>query len=335
MSSRINLLMDSGAFVANSRKVSISLDAYIDYLKSNRRYLWNYVNLDIIPSGDAEAAAKASCFNLDHMLAAGLTPMPVFHYGERFYWLEYLVKEGHQHIGIGGLVKLPSAVRYKFLDQVFTRLCGGAPHTTIKVHGFGVTSVKTMTRYPWASIDSKSWRRDAAYGWLLVPKKTDGEWDFSKPPYKVSLSNGATSRGRRLNASAMTQHLLNLGAGAQALAREWLEELKLTEEVLSSHTPEGRDGRRAAHSVFYRSARDFVRKHRPAFKGAVGLFKTEGLAPSLLPLKCFNLFSVVDSIEEVRFLARYGLTDCLVNYYDQSRRNHYDMRPKVLAAARF
>lgn len=242
--------------------------------------------------------------------------MPVFHYGERFHWLDYLVKEGHRQIGIGGLVKLPASRRFDFLDKVFGRLCGSSPFTSIKVHGFGVTSLKTIMRYPWFSVDSKAWRRDAAYGWLLVPRWRAGAWDFSVPPYKVSLSNGKTSRGRRLNASALTHHLLNLGDEAQALARRWLEYLKLDEALLSSHTPEGRDGRRQAHCIFYRSARDHARRHPPRFKRRLGLFQAPGLAPSKDPHSSFHLFGVVDSMAEITFLARYGIRDCLANYHD-------------------
>ena len=57
-----------------------------------------YVNLDSIPAKKTlearEAAARQSYKNQQVMKEAGLHPIPVFHQGENWLWLEKMLKDG-------------------------------------------------------------------------------------------------------------------------------------------------------------------------------------------------------------------------------------------------
>src|SRR5690554_1780501 len=106
---RVKLMLDSGAFSAWKMNQPIDLRDYIDFLKQTDGLLESYVALDVIPGQGGrmvrtyeavEASAKASYRNLEIMRDAGLRPIPVFHQGEDFKWLNRLVEDGEEYIGI-------------------------------------------------------------------------------------------------------------------------------------------------------------------------------------------------------------------------------------------
>jgi len=89
-------MLDSGAYSAWNRDETIDIDEYIAFIKKHRKLVDTYVNLDVIPGKygrprtqqEVEASAKLSYENLQYMKSKGLSPIPVFHQGERFHWLE-------------------------------------------------------------------------------------------------------------------------------------------------------------------------------------------------------------------------------------------------------
>src|SRR5580692_1929900 len=88
---KISLMLDSGAFSAWKRGISINLAEYIAYIKKHEHLLASYVCLDQIPGkpgvkrtqAEVDDAAAQSYKNQQTMKKAGLTPIPVFHQGER------------------------------------------------------------------------------------------------------------------------------------------------------------------------------------------------------------------------------------------------------------
>jgi hypothetical protein len=192
-----NVLIDSGAFSAWQGGVAISLTDYIDYCKRHKNEAASYINLDYIPGKDGvmdrsreavEDSAARSFNNLLAMKDAGLHPMPVFHQGERFYWLERMLEEGETYIGIAPYKRDHQSSIIKWMDQVFTIITDKTGRPLIKTHGLGVTACNFCMRYPWTSVDSTSWSIGGGYGTILVPHYKDDEPDYSRPPINLRLS---------------------------------------------------------------------------------------------------------------------------------------------------
>lgn len=197
-SKEIELMLDSGAFSAFTRGQEIDVDAYIRYVKQHRWGIDQIVNVDVIPgrSGktpsqtEVNEAAEQTYKNLKYMERHGLHPLPVFHFGEDYYYLDRLLDEGYTYIALGGLArgKSPDA-RRNWLDRTWTRLTTPDGWPIVDVHGFGITAVPILFRYPWASCDSTAWMLTPAYGGIFVPREKNGQFDFTQTPEIVKLSS--------------------------------------------------------------------------------------------------------------------------------------------------
>lgn len=186
---QVNIFLDSGAFSAYTQGAEIDLDEYIQFIKDNRKSVEVYANLDVI--GDARATWK----NQKRMERAGLMPIPCFHFGEDWLWLERYVNN-YDYIALGGIaVKKNYGVLTRWLDECFNRICDAQGVPRVKVHGFGITSLRLLFRYPWYSVDSTSWVVTSRMGLVLVPRRrSNGELDYSTEPMKVSVSNRSPSK---------------------------------------------------------------------------------------------------------------------------------------------
>ena len=142
------LFLDSGAFSAASQGVPIDLSKYIEFCKETSGIYSICANLDVI--GDAHA----TLVNQICMERSGLNPMPVFHIGEPWEYLQHYV-DTYSYVGLGGLVGRHNNARIPFLDRCFKMAAEG--HKKPGFHGFGCTSWELICRYPWKSVDSSSW----------------------------------------------------------------------------------------------------------------------------------------------------------------------------------
>jgi len=181
---KVNLFLDSGAFSAKSQGVEINLDEYIAFIKANKAYLQVYANLDVI--GDAKATWKNQLI----MEEAGLKPLPCFHYNEDEKWLQKYMDKGYKYIALGGMVGVPSTQLKQWCDRIWKNyLCDEEGMPKIKVHGFGLTSLRLMLRYPWYSVDSTSWVVTGRMGAVYIPSFRDGKWIYDEQSLKISVSN--------------------------------------------------------------------------------------------------------------------------------------------------
>ena len=182
------LFLDSGAFSAWSKGIEIDIDKYIEFIKNNLNVLAAYAVLDSI--GDPKKTLK----NQKIMEKAGLSPVPCFHYGEDFYYLEYYL-ERYDYIALGGMVPISTKDLQVWLEDIFdSYVCDESGMPTTKIHGFGMTSHRLMVRYPWYSLDSTSWVLTGRFGGVYVPKKINGEYNYIKEPWKVNFSSKSSSR---------------------------------------------------------------------------------------------------------------------------------------------
>jgi hypothetical protein len=219
---KIKLMLDSGAFTAWGKNQTIDVNDYIRYVKRCQPFLDSYVNLDVIPGSigwprtveAVEASAAQSYRNLQVMKDAGLKPLPVFHQGEDFRWLERMLKEGETYIGISTSKNQPNAVQREWLDIIFAAVTDQAGRPLVRVHGFGAGHVDLLRRYPFYSVDTAGWSKAAAFGKIYAPPYRDGAPDFLGTPELVTMS-GRFQESRY----SQSRHLSNPQRyGAQAVA---------------------------------------------------------------------------------------------------------------------
>lgn len=180
---KVNLFLDSGAFSAFTKGITIDIQDYIQFIKDNQDVIETYANLDVIgdPAGTLD--------NQEIMERAGLNPLPCFHYGEDIDYLKYYLSK-HEYIALGGMVPISTADLIPWLDDIFGyHICDDQGYPKVKIHGFGLTSLKLMLRYPWYSVDSTSWVMTGRMGSVLVPKFRQGRYDYMIDPFKVAVSD--------------------------------------------------------------------------------------------------------------------------------------------------
>lgn len=218
--------LDSGAFTFWEKSQSWALETrrpveeffdtedYWEYLDRYVEFIQDFgVGIDIYANVDVIDNPELSWRNLRYLESKGLEPMPVVHFGADLCWLRRYVRSGYNYIGIGGLVGRDK-ICIPWLDEVFSYLCDTPDNLPrAKTHGFGVTSIKLLHRYPWYSVDSTSWSQSAAFGGIFVPHKRSGEWRFDVDPFRVNVSEE-----RSLN----NAHVTAFTPGQQKIIQEWV-----------------------------------------------------------------------------------------------------------------
>jgi len=160
------------------------MDRYATFINTYADRIHAYVNLDVIFD------PERSWVNLNYLEKQGLTPIPVYHLGEDIWWFERMVDE-YDYIGIGGAVSsgYGFTLQRKKIDELFT-IIYNRNREGIKVHGFGKTGWKDISRYPWYSVDSTTWIMVAANGSILAPRWNPNEqrFDGRSSPVVITLS---------------------------------------------------------------------------------------------------------------------------------------------------
>lgn len=187
---RVELFLDSGAFSAWMQGITINIYEYIDFIKQYHDLITVYANLDVI--GDPQATWR----NQMIMENAGLKPLPCFHYGTPEKWLLRYLGKGYDYIALGGMVAITTTTQLMYwLDRLFqTILTDNAGMPKVKIHGFGITSLRLMLRYPWYSVDSTTWVVTGRRGIILVPKWKNNQWVYDENSWKVIVSTRSPSQ---------------------------------------------------------------------------------------------------------------------------------------------
>ena len=100
--------------------------------------------------------------------AQGIFPLPVVHGGDGpLDWLRQYLDEGYRFIGISRPLRRGSlSEALSSFDRIFNLV--DRYREDVYLHGFAVTDVELMFRFPWFSVDSASWLRTTAYGSILM-----------------------------------------------------------------------------------------------------------------------------------------------------------------------
>lgn len=168
---QFDVLIDSGAFSAHTKGVNINIDEYCEFIKKTGAVY--YASLDVI--GNATETMKNHRYMVEQH---GLNPIPTFHMGSTLEEL-FPVIESANYIALGGLVFKPDIMQH--CDEVWSYILREKPN--LKVHGFGLTNIELMRRYPWHSVDSSSYKSCRRFGrqnilWNGFEFKTFEEEEF-------------------------------------------------------------------------------------------------------------------------------------------------------------
>lgn len=165
-----NIFVDSGAFSAFTLGTTINLHAYCDYIKRNTDIIRKEDGILMASVLDGIGDPLQTWRNQLNMEELGAKPLPCFHAGEDERFLEWYVQK-YEYITLGGMVGSSTQQLMTWLDRIWDRyLVDGSGRPRLKVHGFGITAIRLMERYPWWSCDSSSWIQSAAFGSIVNPK---------------------------------------------------------------------------------------------------------------------------------------------------------------------
>jgi hypothetical protein len=211
----MEFMLDSGAYSAWTKGVKIDIDEYCEFIKKHKDFIDHYIVLDVI--GDAEKSLEAQ----KYMESQGLSPLPVFHQGEDWKYLEYYANN-YEYICISPLsYSANGGSMAQFLDQCFEKhVCDKHGMPKCKVHGLGLTTVKMMTRYPWYSVDSATWVLNSAFGRIVMPRWIKNQWKYDVSPYIAVLSTNSISKSKK-------DHYGNLSNEQRFIIDKWVEEIGL------------------------------------------------------------------------------------------------------------
>jgi len=211
----MRIFLDSGAFTAWSRGKVINIDDYISFIYKYKDTIDVYANLDVIGS------PEKTWENQMIMEKAGLLPLPVFHTPfEDVKWLQRYIEQGYDYIALGGMAggTISKTRIIKHLNSVFPNLlCDQEGLPKVKVHGFGMTALQLVYKYPWYSVDSASWQlRGSAYGLVDVPR-TPGKLTEQEHFYITSLpiSKGVKKYKSNTDAAEASSPLFSIDSISQ------------------------------------------------------------------------------------------------------------------------
>lgn len=206
-----NIILDSGAFSAWKSGKVINIQDLITYshkaieegAKLNKTV--RVVNLDVIPgnvgetralnnlkSGNRaenleliEGAARRGYKNMLTMLEEGITPIHVFHQGERWKWLDRMV-ECVPYIGVSPANDMPAKSKRQWMYSVFSYLYKN--NINVDTHGFAVFDKDVIEEFPWTSCDATSPLLLAGYGKIYCPVGGYVTPDYSQKPAHLVVS---------------------------------------------------------------------------------------------------------------------------------------------------
>lgn len=211
----IKIFLASGAFSMLTKGIEVNMQEYVDFIKNNKDIIEVASVLDSI--GDPQLTLD----NQKTLEDMGVDILPCFHYGEPVKYLEYYL-ENYKYITIGGMVPISTPQLKIWLDQIWDNYLtdtNGWP--IVKVHGFGLTALSLIERYPWFSVDYTIWVLASKFGSIFYPTP-------SKPEGKLVISN----RSPKIKTDDM--HYRTLSPSQRKSIDSRFKRLGYTSEELSS-----------------------------------------------------------------------------------------------------
>lgn len=314
---KVSLFLDSGVFGAWNRGEALDIQQYCDFIKRNDSYLTCYAGMDVIPGKfgqkrtpqQVEESAAQSAKNQDFMRKQNLKPIPIFHQGESFHWLEKMMADNEPYIGISTAKDLTHREHRVWLDQVFTMATDSSGVPYFKTHGFGITTISLLLRYPWWTCDSTTWSLAAGFGLIYVPGLLGGKPNYRQLPVRVIMSG----RTQMAWSSAKRQYEA-LSRLEQKHVDEYLEYLGLTVEQVRYQS----SARRAACLRYFIDFHEQLKlqpfKHRQG--DGHGLFKSKKKASGLWDHMTIIFATMMANGQFSRIMNAANARNRLVSYYE-------------------
>jgi hypothetical protein len=133
------------------------------------------------------------------------------------------------YIGISPANDRTTSEKIQWLNECMKYVSYKDGTAKIKFHGFAVTSLPLISKYPWYSVDSTSWVTFGKYGQILYPRTVKGVFDYSKPPYVISISNKSP------NIDKKGKHFFSLSGIEQEYLLDYLSNIGIPFEKAQSN----------------------------------------------------------------------------------------------------
>ena len=174
------IFIDSGAFTAWTKNISIDVDTYIEFLNNHVDNICLAGQVDCIAGelnrkATMEEQYKASqdtWENYLYMYSKLKNPdclLYTFHIGEDFKFLKQALSwkndkgEHFKYMALGGTVGKPVKEKEEWFRKCW-EIIKNSDNPDVKVHAFGMTSLKLLEKFPFSSADSTSWLMTGANG---------------------------------------------------------------------------------------------------------------------------------------------------------------------------
>lgn len=177
------IFIDSGAFTAHTKGITVDVDEYIEYLNGITEYIECFAQVDCIPGQFGKPktqeqlaeAPKLSWENYLYMRPKLKQPeklLPIYHQGEHVKWLRNMLEwadENGNHIPYIGIS--PANDKSQKEKDAFIHMCFNeikrSSNPKVKTHAFGMTNLATLTAFSFTSGDSSSWVQTAVNGGIM------------------------------------------------------------------------------------------------------------------------------------------------------------------------
>lgn len=226
-------------------KFWLYVDRYAEFIKTYKDGIDYYANVDVI-FDPARSWKVLKYLEEEH----GLNPVPVIHHGTPLKWLQKHLDAGYEFIGIGGVAQQESRGNYyDWADSVFNMICDNKDRLPcVRTHGFAMTAYPLLIRYPWWSVDSVSWAKQAGFGGLFIPHKRKGEYTFAENPYSFQISHNSKQK------SKYHGHFNDMPPKHKKLIVEWLEYIEMDLDEVQEWYPV----RAKANLMFFQKLQEWL-----------------------------------------------------------------------------
>jgi hypothetical protein len=180
----VRVLVDSGAFSADTQGHRITTDEYAGWLRDTVVPEWGpwlvgCLNLDVLRD------PVASWTNWSRLRTLGHDTIPVTHMGDGMEVLDRYVDAGSDYVALGAMVGKSMTRKVRWAAHVHKHVL--TDHPDVRLHGLGLSSQEMVERLPWWSVDSSSFGSSYRFARALVYDKRQ------RKLLTVPLTDGAAS----------------------------------------------------------------------------------------------------------------------------------------------
>lgn len=165
--------LDSGAYEAYTQGKPITYEQWHEIAST--------CDADEVFGLDVIGSPRKTRANVERAWADGIRAIPTFHFGAPWEYLEWAATSAPK-FALGGMARRRDSERIGFIRECFKR------QWPCRVHGFGVTSRKSVMAVPFHSVDSTTWLGGRRFK-IVNFNRHFGAWRRDRIPSKNSFDN--------------------------------------------------------------------------------------------------------------------------------------------------